>query len=268
MRIAITGGSGLVGGHLTTQLRAIGHAVTPLGRGASPTEAFGNYWARCIDAPALIHAGWDLANPEANVANSVRLFQSAQAAGVSRILFISSLSAFEGCRSRYGAAKLAVEKAVAAIGGCSVRLGFVCDDSSRGLSGSLKKLARLPVIPLPGGGRQNLFTIRAEDLAQAFLQVLEHYDGEPVNLAYPEPVSLAGMMHTFARQQRTRAVFLPVPWRMLWAPLRAAEAAGVNIKFRSDSLVSLMNQNPAPDFRRLVEWGIVLRAFSGDTGLK
>jgi hypothetical protein len=55
---------------------------------------------------------------------------------------------------------------------------------------------------------------------------------------------------------------------MRWATLRAAEAAGVNIKFRSDSLVSLMNQNPAPDFRRLGEWGIVLRAFSGDAGLK
>jgi nucleoside-diphosphate-sugar epimerase len=258
MRIAITGCRGFVGEHLTAQLRALGHEVIPLGRGASPTEAFG----------ALIHAGWDLANPEANVASSARLLRSAQAAGVSRILFISSLSAFEGCRSRYGAAKLAVETEVAAIGGCSIRLGFVCDDSSRGLSGSLKKLARLPVIPLPGGGRQNLFTMRAEDLAQAFLKVLEHYDGEPVNLAYPEPVSLAGMMHIFARQQGTRAAFLPVPWRMLWATLRAAEAAGVNIKFRSDSLVSLMNQNPAPDFRRLGEWGIVLRAFSGDAGLK
>jgi nucleoside-diphosphate-sugar epimerase len=114
---------------------------------------------------------------------------------------------------------------------------------------------------LPGGGNQNLFTIHAEDLAPAFLKILEHDDRDPVNLAHPEPVSLSSMMRTFARGQGTRAVFLPVPWRMLWAPLRAAEAAGLGLKFRSDSLVSLMNQNPTPDFRRLSEWGIVLRGF-------
>jgi len=251
MRIAMTGATGFVGGHLTAQLRAMGHDVTPLARHAAPAEIF----------DALIHAGWGLANPEANVASSMRLLGAAKAAGIQRIVFISSLSAFEGCGSRYGAAKLAVEKAVAAIEGCSVRLGFVCDDSGRGLSGSLKKLARLPVIPLPGGGKQNLFTIQAEDLAPAFLKILEHGDRDPVNLAHPEPVSLASMMRTFARRQGTRAVFLPVPWRILWAPLRAAEGAGLELKFRSDSLVSLMNQDPAPDFRRLTEWGIMLHGF-------
>jgi nucleoside-diphosphate-sugar epimerase len=253
MRIAITGATGFVGGHLTAQLRALGHEVTPIARSTAPAEIF----------DALIHAGWDLANPEANVTSSLRLLGAAKAVGIPRIVFISSLSAFEGCQSRYGAMKLAVEKAVAAIEGCSVRLGFVCDDSGRGLSGSLKKLARLPVVPLPGGGKQNLFTIQAEDLGPAFLRILEHCDQEPVNLAYPEPVSLAGMMRAFALQQGKSAVFLPVPWRMLWAPLRAAEAAGIDLKFRSDSLVSLMNQNPAPDFRRLGEWGIVLRGLSG-----
>ena len=253
MKIAITGATGFVGGHLTTQLRAMGHDVTPLARNVAPAETF----------DALIHGGWDLAKPEANVASSLRLFDAAKAAGIPRILFISSLSAFEGCRSRYGMMKLAVEKAVAAIGGCSVRLGFVCDDSGRGLSGSLKRLARLPVIPLPGGGKQNLFTIQAEDLAPAFLKILQRYDRDSINLAHPEPVSLAGMMRTFARQQGMSAVFLPVPWRMLWAPLRAAEAAGLELKLRSDSLVSLMDQNPAPDFRRLGEWGIALRGFGG-----
>ena len=255
MRIAITGSHGFVGSHLTTQLRALDHEVIQLDRTASPPEA-----------DALIHAGWDLAHPEANVASSIRLFHAAQAAGVTRIVLISSLSAFEGCRSRYGSAKLAVENAVEALGGCSVRLGFVCDDSNRGLSGSLKKLASLPVIPLPGGGKQNLFTLQAEDLAPAFLKILERCDSGPVNLAHPEPVSLRTMMRTFAIRNGKSPIFLPFPWRALWAPLRAAEAAGLNLQFRSDSLVSLMNQNPHPDFRRLSEWGIAPRAF--DTRLK
>ena len=251
MRIAITGGAGFVGWHLTTQLRAMGHDVTHLARSFAIESEF----------DALIHAAWDFADPEVNVGGSMRLFDAAKAAGIPRIVFISSLSAFEGCRSRYGATKLTVEKAVAAIDGCTARLGFVCDDSTRGLSGALKRLAALPVIPLPGGGRQNLYTIRAEDLGDAFVKILNRCGGKPLNLAHPEPISLAGILRAFARQQGKRAVFLPLPWRILWAPLRAAESIGLKPKFRSDSLVSLMNQNPAPDFRGLAEYGIAVRAF-------
>jgi nucleoside-diphosphate-sugar epimerase len=257
MRIALSGGTGFVGGHLTAQFRALGHDVAQLPRtaynDASPSQLRG--------FDALIHAAWDLRNPEVNVANSQQLLNAAKAADVPRILFISSLSAFDGCRSRYGAMKLAVEKMVRTVDGRSVRLGFVCDDSNRGLSGSLKKLAALPVIPLPGGGQQNLFTIQAEDLAPAFVKIIARDDRDPVSLAHPEPVTLASLMRAFARQQGRSARFLPVPWRMLWAPLRIADAAGLKLKFRSDSLVSLMNQNPSPDFRALGECGIMLRGF-------
>jgi nucleoside-diphosphate-sugar epimerase len=258
MKIALTGARGFVGGHLTAQLRAAGHDVVALAcrleSEATPEMPEG------LDA--LIHAACDFsAEDDRNVTGSLRIFEAAKKAGVNRLIFVSSLSAFEGCKSRYGASKLIVEKYVAAIGGCSVRLGFVCDDTSRGLSGSLKKLAALPIVPLPGGGHQNLFTIRAEDLGAAFLEILREHRGEVVNLAHPEPVSLARMMRTFAKQQGKRGIFLPFPWRLLWAPLRAAEAIGIRLPFRSDSLVSLMNQNPAPDFTRLRDLKLNLQAF-------
>jgi nucleoside-diphosphate-sugar epimerase len=270
MKIAITGGAGFVGGHLAAQLRALGHQVTILSRKAPPNEKDFIPFALENRLPpadlqgfdALIHAAWDFScAPELNVENSIRLFDSVKAAGVPRLLFISSLSAFEGCRSQYGTTKLAVEKHVTALGGCSIRLGFVCDDSGRGLSGSLKKLAAMPVVPLPGGGKQNLFTIWAEDLGSAFLRILDQCAKETVSLAHPEPVSLASMMRVFAEQQGKRPLFLPFPWRLLWAPLRVMEAAGLKLKFRSDSLVSLMNQDPNPDFRFLTGLDINLRPF-------
>lgn len=264
MRIAITGGAGFVGSHLTSQFRALGHRVTVFGRGAQrqdfiPYSLDAGIKPECLDGiDLLIHAAWQLskdADDAPNVEGSSRLFEAAKTAGVPRVVFISSLSTFQGCRSRYGRTKLIVEKHASAIGACSVRLGFVCDDSDRGLSGALKRLARLPVIPLPAGARP-LHAIRAEDLAPAFLKIAEHGLREPVALAHPGPVTLAAMMRSFARVQKNRPVLLPAPWRLLWLPLRAAEAAGIELRFRSDSLVSLMNQNPAPDFSRLRALGI------------
>ena len=254
MKIGITGARGFVGGHLTGQLRAEGHEVVALvcrlESEAMPEMPEG------LDA--LIHAAYDFsAQDDRNVTGSIRIFDAARNAGVNRLVFISSLSSFEGCKSRYGASKLLVERHVADVGGCSVRLGFVCDDSGRGLSGSLKKLAALPIVPLPGGGDQNLFTIRAEDLGTAFLEILRECRNDVVNLAHPEPVSLARMMRAFAKQPERRGLFLPFPWRLLWAPLRVAEALGIRLPFRSDSLVSLMNQNPSPEFTLR----IALRAF-------
>jgi nucleoside-diphosphate-sugar epimerase len=238
VKIAITGGAGFVGGHLTRQLRAAGHEVVVFTRQSPAGDLTG--------FDALIHAAWDFAEPESNIPASTALFERARDAGVRRMIFISSLSAFEGCKSRYGAAKLAVEKTVATLGGCNVRLGFVLDDSGRGLSGSLKKLAALPLVPLPGGGRQILYSINAEELGPAFLRLLEQYPGSPVNLADPKPVTLAELMREFAREQSRKPLFLPIPWQALRAPLRIVEALGIKLSFRSDSLVSLMNQNPAP----------------------
>ena len=273
MRIAITGGTGFVGRNLTTQLRASGHRVTVLARTAPPGETdFIPYSLESGLAPdrlscfdALIHAAWDFtAIDDRNVTGSTRLFHAAKAAGIRRLLFVSSLSAFEGCRSIYGATKLAVEKQSSALGVCAVRLGFVCDNSGGGLSGSLQKLAMLPLIPLPGGDNQNLFALMAEDLGPAFSEILDRCDQNPIGVAHPAPVSLRKMMTIFAERKARKAVFLPFPWRLLWLPLRIAEAAGLRLPFRSDSLISLMNQNPAPDFSALRNLNIRMRPFADE----
>ena len=54
---------------------------------------------------------------------------------------------------------------------------------------------------------------------------------------------------------------LPVPWRLVWAALKAAEISGVPTRFRSDSLVSLMYQNPQPSFLLQRELNVNCRPF-------
>ena len=69
-------------------------------------------------------------------------------------------------------------------------------------------------------------------------------------------------MRVFARRAGKNATFLPLPWRLLGLPLWVTEAVGIRLSFRSDSLVSLMNQNPAPDFSVLKKLNIRLRPFA------
>jgi hypothetical protein len=64
-----------------------------------------------------------------------------------------------------------------------------------------------------------------------------------------------------ARAQNKQPKFIPLPWRFVWAGLKTAELCGLKLNFRSDSLVSLMHQNPSPDFSANAGAGLVCRPF-------
>lgn len=250
-RIAITGANGFIGAHLAAQLAAEGHAVLKLQR--SP-PADGSAWIPYAlgDEPALegvdtlVHGAHDFHSRALNVEGSTRLFHAAKRCGVRRVLFLSSLSAFDGCRSGYGRDKLAIEAVAASLGGVSARLGFVFDETGRGLSGSLRKVAsRLPVIPVPGWGDQRLFLLPAAGLGPRLLRVAhEAAPGSVVPVAEGDGVTLAELLRRFAASSGRKVVLVPFPWRAMWLALRALEAAGAPLKFRSDSLVGLVNQDP------------------------
>jgi len=271
LRIAVTGAQGFIGSHLRQQLRELGHTVVPLVRTIPTTEP---EWVRFsledgVAGPlsgfdALIHCAYDFPAADAresdrrNVEGSTRLFQSARAAGIRHLIFVSTLSAFPGCRSHYGRGKLAVERVVSELGGISIRLGFVYDESGRGLSGKLKRLAgRLPVMPIPGTGRQKLYPLSALDLGPSVITILERAKaGSVIPLAQSEPVTFADLLRRFASQSGKRVVLFPTPWQPLWLGLRCLEVAGIRLSFRSDSLLSLVNQNPNPDFSIAHELGL------------
>jgi len=95
----------------------------------------------------LVHAAWDMLETSAAkidktcVEGSARLFAMCARAGVERIVFISMISAFEGCRSVYGRAKLAVEKELRKqeIPCVLFRPGLVFGTKPGGMFGSIRK---------------------------------------------------------------------------------------------------------------------------------
>lgn len=126
MILAVTGGTGFVGGHLLRLAVAAGHEVRALTRRAQPDQPgvtwiagdLGHPGDLCADADAVIHLAGviNAAEPagffEGNVAGTAAMLSAAKAAGVRRFAHVSSLAAREPCLSAYGASKAASERLV------------------------------------------------------------------------------------------------------------------------------------------------------------
>ncbi|WP_116130921.1 NAD(P)-dependent oxidoreductase [Tropicimonas sp. IMCC34043] len=156
MRIAVTGGTGLVGRFVVEAALAAGDEVVVLGRTAPPENFFSRpvrFLAHDLRAQApaldkfeaLVHAafshlpgryrGGEGGNPEGfladNLEGSLRLFRAAKAAGVRRAVFLSSRAVYgayppgtalnEATEPRpdtlYGEVKLRAERSLAALCG-------------------------------------------------------------------------------------------------------------------------------------------------------
>jgi nucleoside-diphosphate-sugar epimerase len=263
MKVAVTGASGYVGGAIARRFESQGHAVLRLSRRACKGEwrsfALGDDPAAIPwdGMDALVHAAYDFSprtweETEArNVLPSIALITAARQAGVRHIVFISTLSAFDGCRSLYGKAKLAIEKEAMAAGATVIRPGLVWGEKPGGMMGSLEKIvAALPVVPyLCGGGGLRQYLVHEEDLAESVVRWASREPArEPISVAHPASLTFREVLAGIAAKRKLRRVFLPVPWPCAMAALRLAEACGIPLPFRSDSLTGLVHGNRAVAF--------------------
>ncbi|HEY5625178.1 MAG TPA: NAD-dependent epimerase/dehydratase family protein [Dehalococcoidia bacterium] len=258
---AVTGANGFVGSRIAKHLSQHGE-VREMTRHSELRFALGEPVpdAALAGVDVLVHCAYDFRPKSwrdiksANVTGTLALFDAARRAGVQRVIFISSMSAFEGCRSKYGRAKLAIERKAREhhTQTVIVRPGLVYDREAGGIVGAMQGfIGRLPVVPLVGGG-QEFYTCHSEDLAQA---VLELSDGplpeQPVIAAEARSRTYREILSTIAEAGGRKPLFLPVPYLLAYSGLKALEALRVPTGFRSDSLVGLMNADPAPQFSPL-----------------
>jgi hypothetical protein len=115
----------------------------------------------------------------------------------------------------------------------------------------LERAARSRAVPLIGDGSYPQYLVFDEDLAELVLALCE--EGAPaivraIAAAHPEKHSLRSLLEGFARRQGQQPLFVPVPWPLIYAGLRTLEMLGLPVPFRSDSLIGIVFQNPAPKF--------------------
>jgi nucleoside-diphosphate-sugar epimerase len=225
-------------------------------------------------ARALVHCAYDFSLRKwedihrINVLGSDKLFRAAHAAGVEKRVFISSISAYEDCRSLYGKAKLEIENRLRAVGVLSLRPGLIYGDKPKGIVGSLVKQAgKSKLLPLLGGGEQMLYLSHQEDLARA---IFDYANGripavpEPITAAHEQGWTFRAILEEFARVQHRKLRLIKAPWRPVWLAIKCCELCGIKLDFRSDSLVSLMYQNPAPEFEPARRLGMKFRPYAAE----
>jgi len=275
---AITGTGGYVGGCLKNYFAARGREILELTRRPGPgARAVAFQLGAEIPASALagvdalVHCAYDFQplRPEeiraVNVDGTRMLFQAARAAGVARIVCLSSISAYDGCRSLYGRVKLEIERIALDCGALLVRPGLVYGNAPAGMFGKLvAQVRKSSVLPLIGDGSQIQFLVHNEDLA-AFI---EKFTAGKIELAprvwtaaHDRPWSFRELLSEIARGLDRKVKFVPLPPRLVWAGLKSAELCGLRLNFRSDNVVSLMHQNPKPDFSPNAAAGLICRPF-------
>jgi NADH dehydrogenase len=268
MRVAVTGASGYIGSHLTRFLGARGVDVVPLMRrpttGAPAWELGAQPHLDGVDV--LVHCAHTFDDAERNVRGTELLYAAALRDGVSFIVYISSMAAFPGCKSVVGRTKLRIEEMTSRVGGLSVRPGTVWGGDGGGLMRSLENVVRkLPVVPLIGTGSQRLFLVNVDDLSGVIAHAIErreHARGRVLSVAHPTALTFREVLQQTADRFGLRRVFVPVPSAFMTASLRLTETFRIALPVRRDSIVSLMNANPAPDLTLPSDLAVPLRAFA------
>jgi nucleoside-diphosphate-sugar epimerase len=283
---ALTGANGFVGSRLRDHLQRHGWRVVSWTRQPQPgADSVAFLLGQPIDpnqlkgVDALVHCAYDFGPlhwediSSTNVAGSQKLFAAARDAGVRSVVFISSLSAFPGCRSLYGKAKLETEALARAVGAFIIRPGLVYSQHPGGMFGRLLHQVRSArFVPTLWGARQTQYLVHDEDLGNLVQGCLEGRvptGTAPISAAHEQGWELKDIMTQMARTLGKRLSFVPVPWQLVWLALKCLELAGAPAKFRSDSLTSIVYQDPAPSFALLKSLGFQCRPyrFSGSAGI-
>jgi nucleoside-diphosphate-sugar epimerase len=272
-RCAITGTTGYIGAYLRHYLQDRGMQITELRR-IAPGEALSEHVVPftlgqaiapgALDgADILIHCAYDFTVnswediKRVNVDGTLQLFETAATAGVKNILFISTISSFAGCCSLYGKAKFLVEQAGKRLGVRSIRPGLVFDHAApRGMVGALNGLMkRTAIIPLVGDGEQILYPCHIDDLARMIYVLCTSSDlpdlPHVITAASQPGITFREILLRLASARGRQIHFFPVPYSLALFGLQTLERAGVKSRLRSDSLISLLNQNTQVDFSGL-----------------
>ena len=222
MRVAVAGGTGFVGGAIAGELVRRGHEVIVL---SHRPEARANLPAGAtyhgldvapgratlpegLDALAIALAfnGYPMENARrgetfmaGDAGGTERLVALARSAGVGRLLYVSGAGAAADAPEVWFRAKWRAETAIRTSGipFTIIRPTWLYGPRDRALNRFVRLGRVLPLVPMPGNGRQHLAPVFIDDLAGLAADCLlaEAARGQTFELGGPEVLTLNEIVH-------------------------------------------------------------------------
>lgn len=238
MRIAVTGGTGFIGSHLSRRLADAGHEVVVVSRGVTDTpdrldvdgvttaaaaiDDRDALEAAFADATAVAHLAGipfergDQTFERVHVYGTRTVLDAADAAGVEKVALSSFLKARPDAESAYHETKWASEELVrnGPIEGTVCKIGVTYGAGDHVLTQVSRALATVPVFGLVGLSERRLCPVAVEDVVDVLVATLidRRLGGETVPVVGPEELTLETFVRRIGRaiDREPRTVRLPV----------------------------------------------------------
>jgi nucleoside-diphosphate-sugar epimerase len=269
MNVAISGSNGYLGKKIRNSLKNDGYKTIGLCRKPKNKDDFkfvldGNSVNHQIfkknKIETFIHCAWDMGNPnedqsyKINVIGSKKILDEAIKDGVKKIIFISSMSAYENCKSVYGKQKLEVESYYQKRNASIIRPGLIWGDQKNGgLYKKLNNISKLPfLIPVIFSKKQHLYLLHEDDLIKFIKKKIKT---KKINfsintIANSNALTLKEIINICQIKNGNKAFLILIPWQIIWIIVKIAELLKISVPFKSDSIISLVNSNPNPVFSK------------------
>jgi len=275
---AITGSNGYLGSHLCKYFANNNYRVIKLSRCSNTDFNHRHYSLNSNldtklleDVDVLIHCAYDF-NPintnilrKINVEGSSCLFSAAYKAGVKKIIYISSVAAYNDCKSIYGKIKLEIEGIAFRYKALVIRPCLIYGDNAGGMFGNLtENIKRSKFIPIISKGRQTVFLLHIDDLCENILLYANNsFEAPdiPITAGHQKPVEFKYIIQNISNSLNKKSYFINIPWKLVWVIIKIAEFFHIKSKFRSDSILSLTYPNTNPDFSINKTLGLSFRPY-------
>ncbi|MGI8807522.1 MAG: SDR family oxidoreductase [Acidimicrobiales bacterium] len=255
MRVLVTGGSGFLGGSVIPQLIGAGHQPTALVRSTVAATRVTDLGATAVhgdlDDPASVDAAFASSGGEALVnlaslgfGHAPTIVAAAEEAGLTRAVFVSTTSIFTRFATASKPVRIAAEETVrsSALDWTIIRPTMIYGTpSDRNMARLLKALRRLPVLPLPDGGRALQQPVHVDDLATAIVTALDR----PVSIykaydvAGPQALTFRRVVEESGRAVDRPPRLVSVPLAPMVGLVRVYQALAPSPRLKSEQVARL-----------------------------
>ena len=284
--VVVLGAGGYLGSVLCQFFHALpGHRVVAVSRGKLnhsffhrhvTADVFADDWAGQVttDVPVvLINCAFDFKgiesrSPAGKFADFERNIAAVAGTPSARLINISTMSAFPGCRTDYGWEKMLVEAQFNRLGGVNIRPGLIV--SWRRPGAAFQNLIAIatgskivPVLAARGSGFY-CCDLDAVVLGIHLLAGMRLNKPHTLSFCYRERIKLGSLLRLIEGRHGVRSIQVPVPWRIAYVILLVKEALIGRSKVRADSVRDFSWPNPRPDGRGY--FAAIVARFRGDLG--